>query len=81
MPEESKYKFPPLEKFINRCINVIFYYRLIFVLLALGVTILIIFWIPPNTDIEGLKNGALMLFITVARNCRHLVFVCPACRR
>lgn len=57
----SRYKFPSIEPFVNRAIGFIFYFRLIWVTIAIiitGITSYLI-WIS-STDSEKLKNCAIV---------------------
>jgi hypothetical protein len=58
---EYKYKIPPVEKAINQVISFIFYYRLVFVLLALtGIVYTGLCVYEESMPADKLRNGALI---------------------
>ncbi len=60
--EDNNYKFPPVEKVINWIISFIFYYRLVFVLIAiLGIGFLARKVYLNSENVDRLKNVAVVL--------------------
>lgn len=62
MPAESRYTIPSLERFINRLIGFIFYYRLLLVFLSMVAIVILSICVYNSSDvIDKLKNVAIIL--------------------